>query len=104
LDLLDKEFLKESIRELTTIMSKEWIEEVESSSEAIHIHTPSLIIQCNIRDDMVGVHYNPTVGANVMSTSFASAYFCNEPHDLTNKALRIAPRSILKGLGFYVIL
>ena len=80
-------------------MSKEWVEEVESPSEAIQIHTPSLIIQCNIRDDMMGVRYNPTVGANIMSTPFASAYFSNEPLAPTNKALRIAPQSNLKGLG-----
>ena len=48
---------------------------------------------------MVGVRYNPTIGANIMSTSFTSAYFCNEPLAPTNKALKIAPRSNLKGLG-----
>ena len=48
---------------------------------------------------MVGVRYNPTVGANIMSTSFTSAYFCNEPLAPTNKALKIAPCSNLKGLG-----
>ena len=35
LDPLDKEFLRESIKELTTIMSSEWIEELELSSEKI---------------------------------------------------------------------
>ena len=48
---------------------------------------------------MVGVRYIPIVRANIMSTSFASAYFCNEPLAPTNKTLRIAPRSNLKGLG-----
>ena len=99
LDPVDKEFLKESIRELTAIMSKEWVEEVEFLSKAIQIHTPSLFIQCNIHDNMVDVRYTPTVGANIMSTSFASAYFCNEPLVPTNKSLRIAPHSNLNGLG-----
>ena len=35
LDPLDKEFLKESIKELTAIMSSEWVEEAEHSSEEI---------------------------------------------------------------------
>jgi hypothetical protein len=48
---------------------------------------------------MVDVHYNPTVGANIMSTSFSFAYFGNEPFAPTNKSLRIAPRSSLKGHG-----
>jgi hypothetical protein len=30
---LDKDFFRESIKELTAIMSREWIEEVEYSSE-----------------------------------------------------------------------
>ena len=33
LDPLDKEILKESIKELTAIMSSEWVDEVEHSSE-----------------------------------------------------------------------
>jgi hypothetical protein len=34
---LDEESLKESIKELTAIMSSEWVEEVERSSEEIQI-------------------------------------------------------------------
>ena len=45
------------------------------------------------------VLYNPTVGANIMSASFASTYFGNEPIAPTNKCLRIAPRINLKGRG-----
>jgi hypothetical protein len=44
LDPLDKDFLRESIKELTAIMSSEWVEEVELSSEEIQIRTPSLTI------------------------------------------------------------
>jgi hypothetical protein len=40
LDPLDKEFLRESIRELTSIPSSEWVEEAELSSEEIQIRTP----------------------------------------------------------------
>ena len=42
---LDKELLKESIKELTTILSNEWVEEVECASEEIQIHNPSSIIR-----------------------------------------------------------
>ena len=64
---------------------------MERSSEEIQICVPSSTIQCNIWDDKVDVLYNPTVGANIMSASFASAYFGNEPIAPTNKCLRIAP-------------
>ena len=79
-------------------MSSEWIE-AELSSEEIHICTPSLTIQCNICDDLVDVLYNPTIGANIMSASFASAYFGNEPLAPTNKSFRVAPCSSLNGRG-----
>ena len=45
------------------------------------------------------VLYNPTVGANIMSASFVSAYFSNEHLAPTNKSLRVIPRSSLKGRG-----
>jgi hypothetical protein len=89
-------------------MSREWIEEAELSSEEIHICTPSLTIQCKIHDDLVDVLYNSTVGVNIMSTSFVSAYFGKEPLAPTNKSLRFGPRSSLKGCGIltqpYVIM
>jgi hypothetical protein len=80
-------------------MSREWTEEAKHSFEEIQIHIPSLTIQCNIRDDMMDVLYNPTVGANIMSVSFATTYIGNEPLVPTNKSLRIAPRINLKGRG-----
>jgi len=43
---LDEEFLRESIRELTAIMSSEWVEEAERSSEEIQIYAPPSTIHC----------------------------------------------------------
>ena len=74
LDPLDRIVLKESIKELTTILSNEWIEEVECSSEEIQIRVPSSTIHCKIRGTWVEALYNPSVGANIMSAAFASAY------------------------------
>jgi hypothetical protein len=97
LDPLDKNFLKETVRELTAIMSREWVEEVERSSEEIHIHTPSLPIQCRIYGTWVEVLYNPTIGANLMSASFAHTYLGDEHIAPTTKPFRNAPRSSLEG-------
>jgi hypothetical protein len=99
LDPLDKEFLRESLRELTSILSSEWAEEAELSSKEIQIHTPSLTIQYQIYRTTVDVLYNPTVGANLMSTSFAHTYLGAEHLAPTNKSLRVAPRSNLEGRG-----
>jgi len=76
---LDKESLKESIKELSAIMSSEWLNEGELSSEEIQIHTPSQPVRCKIQGNWLDALYNPTVGANLMSSSFAHAYLGNEP-------------------------
>jgi hypothetical protein len=76
---LDNEFLKESTKELTTIMSIEWVEEGEPSFEEIQIHIPPSTISCQVLRTTVDVLYSPTVGANLMSASFVSTYFGNEP-------------------------
>jgi len=47
----------------------------------------------------VDVLYNPSIGANLMSATFASTYLGEKPHAPTNKNLRISPRTNLKGLG-----
>jgi hypothetical protein len=95
---LNEELLRESIRELTAIMSSEWVEEAERSSKEIWIHAPPTI-RCLVCGTMVDVLYSPTVRANVMYASFASAYFGNEPLALTNKSLRNTPQTILRAHG-----
>nr|ABA93457.1 hypothetical protein LOC_Os11g27360 [Oryza sativa Japonica Group] len=75
-----KEILfKEMQQELTTIMRDEWLREVELSSEVIRINTPSLTITCLMREAMVQTLYNPTIGANIMSTIFALNCLGDEP-------------------------
>ena len=69
----------ESIKELTAIISREWVEEVEFSSEEIHINTPSSTIHCKIQGIWVDALYNPSVGANLMSATFASTYLGENP-------------------------
>jgi len=80
-------------------MSIEWVEEVERSSIEIQIHVPPSTIRCKVLGTMVDVLYSPTVGANLMSASFASACFGNEPLAPTNTTFRDKPWSILKGHG-----
>jgi hypothetical protein len=80
-------------------MSSEWVEEVELSSDEIQIHTPSNTIHCSIGRTSVDVLYNPTVGANLMSTSLAHTYFSNDTITPTIKSCRVAPHVRLEGLG-----
>jgi hypothetical protein len=48
LEPLDKGFLRKSMKELTSILSNKWTEEVEHCYEEIQIHVPASTIQCNI--------------------------------------------------------
>ena len=43
--------------------------------------------------------YNPSVGANLMSTAFASTYLGEKSMAPIVKSLRTSPRTSLKGLG-----
>jgi hypothetical protein len=90
-DPLDKEFLRESIKELTAIMSSEWVDEGELPSEEIQIRAPSLPIRCKIQGNWMDVLYNPTIGANLMSKSFAHTCLGEEPRAPTVKSFRIPP-------------
>ena len=73
---LDKAFLKEMVRDLTAVMSSEWVEEGELFSEPLQIIAPSLNIHCFMQGTLE-VLYNPTVGENIMSTSYAFAHLEN---------------------------
>jgi hypothetical protein len=95
---LSPDDLRESIKELTTIMSTEWSQKRESSSEEIWILTPSSIIQCHISRNMVNAMYNPTIGVNIMFESFARVYLGNEQIARTTKTFRVGPREKLEGL------
>jgi hypothetical protein len=76
---LDKAFLKETVKDLTAIMSSEWVKERKPSSEALQILAPSLTIQCNIHATLGKVLYNPMVGANIKSASYAFTHLGKHP-------------------------
>ena len=69
-------FLKKTTKELVSIISNEWLEESELFSDVIHLDSPSISIHCQINKTPFDALYNPVVGVNIMSASFA--------HDLLN--------------------
>ena len=50
------------LRELISVMSSEWLEESELSSDVIHLDTPSITIRCAYNSDRFNALYNPVVG------------------------------------------
>jgi hypothetical protein len=57
--------------ELASIMSGEWLEELELSSDVVHVDSPSIPIQCTINGTPFDALYNPVMGINIMSLSFS---------------------------------
>ena len=47
-DPIEFQFLKETVQELTSIMSNEWLKEAELSSEVIRINTAPRTIPCHL--------------------------------------------------------
>jgi hypothetical protein len=54
-----------------SIISSEWLEESELSSDVIHLDSPSLPICCSIDSNHIDALYNPVVGINIVSISLA---------------------------------
>ena len=96
---LDKASLGVTIKRVTAIMSNEWVQEGETSSEIIQFHAPSLTIPCSIEGTAVMALYNPTVGVNIISALFASDRLGERRVTPTTKYLRTGPRSTLRGIG-----
>jgi hypothetical protein len=71
-----------------SIISNKWLEESELSSDVIHLDTPSITIQCQINRDYFEAFYNPVVGVNIMSTSFAQNLLKHIPLTPTTKLLK----------------
>ena len=95
---LDKASLQEAVKGVTALMNSEWIHEGEMSFESIRIQTPLYTIPCFIQGTAVSVPYSPTVGANIMSVSFALSHLSDRPLLPTSRSLWIGPRSTIEGI------
>jgi hypothetical protein len=103
----EKEFLQETIKELTTFMSDEWLREGESSSDPLQISHPSSLIWCRIRDQNVEALYNqnvealcsPAIAANIMSDNFALALLSSAALTPMGRTLRGPSGSLVGSYG-----
>jgi len=60
---------KSILRELVSIMSSEWLEESELSSNVMCLDSPSIPIRYELNAYKFDALYNPVVGVNIMSKS-----------------------------------
>jgi hypothetical protein len=89
------------MKELTTIISNEWLGESKLSSEVIGLDSPSTSIRCQIHKTSFDAFYNPVVEVNIMSKSFAHTLSENFQLTPTTKFLKSLYRQILPSEGIF---
>ena len=104
LDPSEEAFLKKTTKELVSIISNEWLEESELSSDVIHLDSPSISIRCQINKAPFDALYNPVVGVNIMSASFALDLLKHMPLTPTTKLLKSLLGHILPSLRILYVL
>jgi len=92
------------LRELISVMSSEWLEESELSSDVIRLDTPPITICCAYDSNHFDALYNPVVGTNIMSKSFALKLFKNLVLTPTTKVIKESSKRLVPSLGIINVL
>ena len=87
-----------------SVISNEWLEESELSSDVICLESPFICIRCQINKAPFDALYNPVVGINIMSVSFALDLLKHMPLTPTTKLLKSLSGHILPSLGILYVL
>ena len=104
LDPSKEAFLKKTMKELVSIISNEWLEDSELSSDVICLDSPSISIHCQINKAPFDALYNLVVGVNIMSASFTHDLLKHMPLTPTTKLLKRLSGHILPSLGILYVL
>ena len=83
-DLMDIEH----IQSLSAIMSYEWLTEAELSPEVAWITFPSTILLCQVRGSVRRVHYNLSIGLNIISKEIVRTLYPDMSLTLSQKLLQ----------------
>jgi hypothetical protein len=82
-----------------SIISSEWLEELELSSDVIRLDSPSLPIRCSFNSDHIDALYNPVVGINIKSASLAQHLIRHMTLTPTTKLMKSLSGHIVPSLG-----
>jgi hypothetical protein len=85
--------------ELVSVISSEWLEESELSSDVFRLDSPSLPIHCSIDSNHIDALYNPVVGINIMSISLAQYLMKHMTLTPTTKLMKSLSGHIVPSLG-----
>jgi hypothetical protein len=94
-----KEYLRDTIKGLTIMMSDVWLKEGKLSSKPIQINCPSSSLRCRIKNQDMDVLHNPTIGANLISDEFALAFLGDEFLVPTDRKLKRSVGSLVSSYG-----
>jgi hypothetical protein len=100
IDPFEQTFSREHTVELASIMSGEWLEDLELSSDVVHLYSPSIPIQCTINGTPFDALYNPIVGTHIMALSFFHQFIKNKPLSPTTKLLKCSSGQIIQSSEF----
>jgi hypothetical protein len=89
------------MKELTTIISNDWLRESELSHEVIRLDSPSTSISCQINQTSFDALYNLVVGVNIMSKYFAHTLFEDMKLTPTTKLLKSLSGQIFPSEGIF---
>jgi hypothetical protein len=89
--------------ELVSVISSEWLEESELSSEVICLDSLSLAIRCLFNSDHIDALYNPVVGINIMFASLAQHLMQHMTLTPTTKLMKSLLGHIVPYLGILYI-
>ena len=80
-------------------MGDDWLIESEQSPEVICFNSPSVAIKLQVDSYPFEALYNPVVGVNIMSYTFAKEFWRDMPLIPTNKLLKNCSGHITPSLG-----
>ena len=80
-------------------MGDDWLTKSEQFPQVIRFNSPSIAIKLQVDSYPFEALYNPDVGVNIMSYTFAKNFLRDIPLIPTNKLLKNCSRHILPSLG-----
>jgi hypothetical protein len=98
-DLKQSQWQEQYIGNLSAIMSREWLEEVESSAEVIYLPTRHRTINCAVIGTDGSIGYDPCLGINIISSSLVQTQLSEEPLSSSQKRLHVTPTQSLDCRG-----
>jgi hypothetical protein len=95
---------KSILRELVSIMSSEWLEESELSSEVIRMDSPSIPIRFELNAYKFDALYNPVVGVDIMSKLLVHRLLGKVTLTPTMKLMKSLFGHLVPNLGILLVL